>query len=292
MKNSRAVAERIRASVDLLEVAHALGIEVPPGRKITSFSNPHEKTPSLHVYDDHWYDYSTGEGGDQIAFVRKATGASFGKAVKFLQGKAKLGAKPRQRRDDWQDMTGLFNDRPEPRTMELSLRYLDQLDLLIADKWPVLTAMNIFEYGSRIVDLGELWTPHHHPDRPDVVVGIKTRDLVSGSKRSVPGSRFLLGWYRVAPLERGDLWIVEGESDVWSMTAAGYQAVGLPSGASTIRADWADQVPRGSSIHLALDGDDAGRGATERLLEMFPSATVVEAPGGRVSEALGEGWRP
>ena len=49
-----------------------------------------EKTPSFHVYDDHFHCYGCGEHGDAIAFQMKTGGISFPEAVESLAAEAGL----------------------------------------------------------------------------------------------------------------------------------------------------------------------------------------------------------
>jgi DNA primase len=49
-----------------------------------------EKTPSFHIYDDHYHCFGCGAHGDAITFVMQAEGASFAEAVERLAGEAGL----------------------------------------------------------------------------------------------------------------------------------------------------------------------------------------------------------
>ena len=49
-----------------------------------------EKTPSFHVYEDHYHCFGCGEHGDAIAFVMRSQGASFTEAVEQLAAEAGL----------------------------------------------------------------------------------------------------------------------------------------------------------------------------------------------------------
>jgi DNA primase len=49
-----------------------------------------EKSPSFHVYEDHYHCFGCGEHGDAIAFVMKSQGASFMEAVEQLAAEAGL----------------------------------------------------------------------------------------------------------------------------------------------------------------------------------------------------------
>ncbi len=49
-----------------------------------------EKSPSFHVYDDHFHCFGCGQHGDAISFVMQSEGASFPEAVERLAGEAGL----------------------------------------------------------------------------------------------------------------------------------------------------------------------------------------------------------
>src|SRR4051794_14607415 len=50
-----------------------------------------EKTPSFHVYADHFHCFGCGAHGDALSFMRRSEGVSFTEAVERLAGKAGLG---------------------------------------------------------------------------------------------------------------------------------------------------------------------------------------------------------
>ncbi len=67
-----------------------------------------EKSPSFHVYDDHFHCFGCGVHGDAISFVMQSEGASFPEAVERLAGEA-----------------GLEVPRPSPRAAEAEKQRLD-----------------------------------------------------------------------------------------------------------------------------------------------------------------------
>jgi DNA primase len=78
-----------------------------------------EKTPSLHIWDDHYHCFGCGAHGDAITFVMQADGASFTEAVERLAGEA-----------------GLAVPKPSPQAAETERRRHDitgVLDLAAAD---------------------------------------------------------------------------------------------------------------------------------------------------------------
>ena len=67
-----------------------------------------EKSPSFHVYDDHFHCFGCGVHGDAISFVMQSEGASFPEAVERLAGEA-----------------GLEVPKPSPRAAEAERQRLD-----------------------------------------------------------------------------------------------------------------------------------------------------------------------
>jgi len=67
-----------------------------------------EKSPSFHVYDDHFHCFGCGVHGDAISFVMQSEGASFPEAVERLAGEA-----------------GLEVPRQSPRAVEAERQRLD-----------------------------------------------------------------------------------------------------------------------------------------------------------------------
>ncbi len=67
-----------------------------------------EKSPSFHVYDDHFHCFGCGVHGDAISFVMQSEGASFPEAVERLAGEA-----------------GLDVPKPSPRAAEAERQRLD-----------------------------------------------------------------------------------------------------------------------------------------------------------------------
>jgi len=72
-----------------------------------------EKSPSFHVYDDHFHCFGCGAHGDAISFVMQNEGASFPEAVERLAGEA-----------------GLDVPKPSPRAAEAERQRLDLHGLL------------------------------------------------------------------------------------------------------------------------------------------------------------------
>lgn len=284
------------------EVAERLGYGPIRNRKIRSPWNPEDNTPSCHLYDYDWYDYSTGRGGDQISFVAEATGRTFVEAVRWLAGGADIMAPQRKwepRAKPLPDLTEKFWQMVPTVFPPRAYQWAD----FFAEKWPSLGA-NGFSFvwdcfGVRVGANGDLLVPHVDPDDSEVIRGIKIRTL-DGAKRSVPGSTYTTGLYSDDPGHHDVAVLVEGESDVWCATDhlegkwdSPPDVYGLPAGAAMWRPVFAQQLRRHKHVYLGLDDDEPGRKATERIVDHIGGSvpvTVLDIPGGRMAEALADGW--
>ena len=284
--------DHIKESVSMYQVLELLGME-PPNRqhKIRSVANPGDNTPSLHIYHDHWYDYSTGQGGDQIKFVEMVTGCTFGEALSMLGGKAGISTRSKYgvSRPKLEDLTDRFDDEPVGSKSAKA-----RAAGWVAGKWPFLELDDLTGFGVKVCEHA-LWIPHR--DRQDVVRGIKVRDTYSGVKHAVKGSRFTSFLYRVEPvLQSGVALLVEGESDLWCVQKwinsrglnSAVRVYALPGGAGTWRPEWMSIFDGHHVTILCLDDDKAGQEATQRITEAIGAhrAGSLVPPGGRVAEAI------
>lgn len=276
----------------MYRVLDILGME-PPNRagKILSLDNPSERTPSLHIYDDHFHDFSTNEHGDQFAFVMKVKGCDFREAVNILSGRTDPGRAHRRAptRRKMLDLTGRFEGEAIGSTKAQT-----RASGWVAAKWPYLNLEDLTGWGIKCTE-HSLWVPHR--DDEGIVRGIKVRDTYSGAKHSVEGSRYTSRLYRVTEATMKPVAIlVEGESDLWCIekwvTQRRLDAVvgvyALPCGAAAWHETWADVFDLHRVVILALDDDRAGRQATEVLtgeIGVHRTGSVVP-PGGRVAEAI------
>ena len=284
--------DHIKESVSMEQVLELLGME-PPNRqhKIRSLTNSADNTPSLHVYHDHWYDYSTGQGGDQIRFVELVTGCTFGEALSMLGGKAGISTRTKygSSKPKLADLTKRFDDEPIG-----SLKAHARAAGWVAGKWPFLELDDLTGFGVKVAEHA-LWIPHR--DLKGVVRGIKVRDTHSGAKHAVTGSRFVSSLYRVEEvLTSGVALLVEGESDLWCVQkwinsrdlGTDVRVYALPGGAGTWRDEWLPVFDFHHVTILCLDDDKVGREATLRLTETIGAhrAGSLVPPGGRVAEAI------
>jgi 5S rRNA maturation endonuclease (ribonuclease M5) len=289
---------QIREQVSIRQALELLDLDQPNGSGKMSCPFHDEHTPSMHVYQDHVFCFGCGFNGDVVWFVSQLTGQPLWRAEEFLAGNIDLDSHVAARTQvarEPQDMTDLFNSQPEtgPFLRELAKE-------LIADRWPTVNLEFLERVFKVRVCRGGLWIPHFDGDR---VTGIKVRKF-NGGKESVKGSTFRHP-YRAPGWPSADRVVVcEGEPDTWTMhqwmTGGGFAVVGLPSGAGQYSAQMHAVLREHSVVWLALDTDQAGRAATQRIKYALADEPVLVHDllpemakyGNDVSDALAAGWQP
>lgn len=282
-------AERVRASFPVPEIAEELGLEIE-GDKAYCFLHD-EHTPSLHLYEDHWYSYCCGKGGTVIDLVMEWFGCSFGRALAwFAEGQDLEDLEPRVTVERELKVVRDFTDQMRAMTVHPGQEHHE----FAKTRWPYLYS---HDWIPGVPVAGGLAFPHIHDGQ---TTGIKYR-LFNGSKTSEPGSVFTVGLYRpyglIAPDVSDRLVIAEGETDTWALQChfgGSVVVAGLPSGASTWRDDW---VPRDMpEVYVCMDNDKAGKEALERIVRSvgFDRARELKVPAlyNDASEALAAGWSP
>ena len=189
------------------------------------------------------------------------------------------------------DLTDRFNDEPAGcATPRQNARDM------VAKKWPYLTLDDVESFGIKVTQYS-LWIPFWHEGK---IVGVKTRATMGAdNKMSVKGSRFTTALYSVLHRpEATHAWICEGESDTWCLSKAlkndeHHAVYGVPAGAGAIQARWFNVWPYQTTF-LLLDDDLAGRNAAAKIQTALEGFDVqgISLPGGRLAEALAEGWVP
>lgn len=296
---------------ELVSISEALDLlEIPGPNKIPGHINclfHDENTPSLAIYEDHWHAFCCGIGGDVVNLVMRALGCTYPQAARFLSGYADDVDRGEVRVQRAEKILLDLTEQFERESQDLGLTLRDDVTSLLHHKWPHLHQARLQDWGIRASDYN-LLVPHR--DAEGIVRGVKTRSLLParlGTKNAFKGSTFTSRLYRV--LDRSDarvVWLTEGESDTWTLsqhfvnvpTVAVY---GLPSGASTWRDEWADELlSHGGIIYVVFDNDNAGVAARKRVVDainkkagrLMAWAYEVAPPANDVSEAYFGGWRP
>jgi hypothetical protein len=283
-------ADVAKSMLSVPELADMLGLE-PVNGKIHSPWNPDERTPSCHLYDDHFWDFSTGQGGDVIDLLRAFNPEmSYGRAVSRLCHKAvKAGREPgdverlpvRQLVDFTERLAG-----PHFRAVNAYSQWTDALGLpLPANVVP-------------LVD--QLLIPHEDENG---VYGVKVRGA-DGSKSAWPGSQFShrlydpLGWIGGSTHGITDCVIAEGESDCWAVRphVSPLPVYALPSGAGTWKDHWLKDLEPFDAIWICMDNDRAGTQARDKITSKvgYLRARQLRVPPlyNDAREAIAAGWRP
>lgn len=85
--------KKIRENTDLREVVQRMGIRIVKNEILCPFHD--ERTPSCHIYRDHFYCFGCGEKGDAITLVMKCLGMGFQEACNYLNdGEITAGCTP------------------------------------------------------------------------------------------------------------------------------------------------------------------------------------------------------
>lgn len=288
----RPTIDLVKATVTVPEVAEMLGFEPNSQDKIPSFQNPDERTPSLHLYEDHWYDYSAGVGGDVFDLIAAyEPGVTLNEAVRLIWKRAlRAGKEP-----------GDVEHQPVRQVKDFTEELPGHMTVEQWSGWQQLLGV-VVPLTCRVSEDGDLLIPH--ADR-DGVYGVKVR-TPAGAKSAWPGSQFTkrlyhpFGWV-VTP---GRNWnpagiavIAEGESDSWALASRlPADVFALPSGAQSWKDSWLEDLKPYSDVLLAMDNDKTGQEALTKLLAKIPNSRRLEIPqlAKDVRDALAKfpGWNP
>lgn len=257
--------------LDICDIPHD-GVE----GKIMSIYHD-ERTPSLHVYEDHWWDYSVGKGGDIIAFVQEYTGSSFRLALQYLERGVDFTdykRKPVKRKPrEVKDFSYRFMNEAKPFHV-LDKNSQEWFRTKIFKRWGLSHHTDLPD-DTRFTTTA-IWTPHYGPEmtshteyaaltaRP--VTAVKIRDMVTRKKTGFKGGTFhemynpwTLPYYRYGSV------LCEGESDAWVAKSAwpDFFVAATPSGARSAKPEWLEKLPR--PVYVLFDVDQAGNDAYEAI---------------------------
>lgn len=292
----------LKTAVTMTDVAELCGYDVDRSGKIRPPWNRIERTPSTHIYEDHYFDYGSGRYGDVFDFlgeIELAEGApapsSLGKRISMLRKLALKGGK-------------------EPGDVEVvPVRKVEQMsNWLPAGKvgYEPMVGLDLSPFDVRISAEGDLWVPHRTTEpgadivfgTNDVVYGVKIRRR-TGEKSAVPGSQFTYKLYSPTGWSRSGgnrAVICEGESDSWAMWHAvrglNIDVYALPSGAASWKDAWLEDLKPYQEVLLCFDNDRAGKQALDKATRKvgFDRAKELRVPGlyNDAREALAAGWVP
>lgn len=290
--------------IPMEEVLDLLGLEAPNSQgKIRSPFNPDERTPSCHIYRDHFFDYSTGKGGDPLDLVIAVTGKPWRTAARLL-ATGDFSRQPREARaEDLPDFTDRFYEGSKPFTQMQSADLGDFTDW-VRRYWKGTIDLGALDVAQcRVSNYGHgLWIPHC--DAAGRVCGVKVRAVGSGAKTGFKGSKYPLLWEPNRSHRGISAALCEGETDAMALhrwlrgEQRNVKVYALPSGAGTFKTAMANQLGSYDHVTVLTDNDEAGdkarRTIDAELGARFPDLIVehVVPPHGDVVDSLAEGWQP
>ncbi len=276
----------LRATITVPEVVELFGIEATEGDKIPSPYNPDERTPSCHLYDDHWFDYSTGKGGDifDLVMILDERKPELKDAVRILhQGAVRCGKQ-----------YGDVETKQPRQLMDMSAG----LTFQPVANWE---GLDVRAFGLQRDGQGNIYVPHREPG---LTYGVKVR-YARGMKGSWAGSQYAhrlydpLGWERMP--HHSSVIICEGESDSWALLNVldafdTCDVLALPSGAGTWRDHWLDDLVSYNTVYVCMDNDRAGQDARDKLTRAigWDRVEYLRVPQlfNDARAAIAAGWRP
>jgi hypothetical protein len=273
--------DTLRRVQSIARVANALGVPLDAyGRGRCPFHD--DSNPSFNVWVDpygveRWGCFPCGLSGDVFDFVARIRGGSFADSLRYVfEVVSKMPAIPTKiEREE-------FNERVASGYVRDAMTRADQPEnrgLLciacgLATEDTAFEERNAIDFMLRGLNWGtdasfNTVIPHYAPGGE--MTGVKVRSI-DGAKWSFSGSKYphLYGAWR--PRASDTLILCEGETDFgYTLFTAGAHADvwSVPSGAGTIRPEWAETVGAYEHVIIAFDNDDAGNLASSKWTVML-----------------------
>src|SRR5262245_10283387 len=114
----------------------------------------------------------------------------------------------------------------------------------------------------------------------DAVTAIKYRPLGDKPRYAAAPSVFLRPLI-VGNRDSDDWFVAEGETDaarLYDLIGDAAAILVLPAGALTFKPEWASAIPRGATVHLAHDADEAGDQGADKAARTIGGRTVRVRP--------------
>jgi hypothetical protein len=251
-----------------------------------------EKTPSFHVYRDHYHCYGCGAHGDQIEFLRRTEGIDFTDAVERLAAEAGMDTALRsgngaRRGEVWEPMVPAPADAPKPTEAQFKHK----------GRAPAVPPFEYYDAEDQLM---------HYERRFETKDGKKFFLPLTWGRFIDEHGKVTVGWHNRAPLPPRPLYGLNrlshapkdttvilcegpGKADAVMRMAQrdGSNYVGMSWGSSSGDGS-VDLTPLGGwPVILWGDADKSGRDCVARLSKRLPSARTVDTTG---LEAIKEGF--
>lgn len=290
--------ELLKQTITMHEVVELLGYEVGSDNKITSPWNPDERTPSCHVYEDHIYDYSTGNHADiiDLVMILDPEITNISTAIWLLWNKAlRAGKEPGDvEREPLKSVVDFTDDWPSHIMWD---RFMWEREIGCPLPFPTL-CLEDTSNGQTFQPSNNLLIAHRDADG---IYGVKVRTR-AGAKSAWPGSQFTKRLYH--PFGHDYIYpgpgiavITEGESDCWHvqhLISGSAEVFALPSGAGSWKDSWLEDLEPYERVVLIMDNDAAGKQARDKLERKIGFLRVehefVPQLYSDVREAVAAGW--
>ncbi len=275
--------------------------------------------PNLYVYPAtrSWYCYRCAAGGDVIGFVQRIEGIGFLEAISRITGErllpsgirsrpvtraarhpARTAARGPAERACLAAAADIYHNRLltdpvalayvegrglDPAVLEsCRIGYASGDELIPYLRWRGLPAGAALRVGllgrdGREHMAGRVVVPEIRAGQPIWLVGRTVGSEEDAPKYlGLPGRKPLLGWEAVSA-ERA-VWLVEGVFDWLTLRSWGVPALALVG--THVSSDALRSLARFERLYLALDNDEAGRAATEKLMQALGERALPMTPPG------------
>lgn len=299
--------EGVRANLSLEYVCAHYGVELnKQGKAKCPFHEDHDPSFRLYMDDEgvqRWHCFPCQDGGDVFDLIGKFDHVSFGgaysKATAMLQGMP-AGWAPEIRLEapafgpnDWQEQVAeaIRVGASDRDGLAEAAGFSPELGGYLVEQWALGFATHPI-CGSDVT--AHVLFPHFTPD--GTLIGCKARGP-DGSKRSLPGSKYIFLYGCWSPPVHPRSILLEGERDtIYARYRALVEGIpinvyGLPSGAGYgITQEQLSQLNTSTEVFTAFDADPAGDAASGTWRKALVDRTVrrcVLPPGSDVHDLGG-----
>lgn len=162
----------------------------------------------------------------------------------------------------------------------------ERLDAFCASKQITLEALAAMDSRVHTTKPGGVelaWAVRVYQAGRFVVPAIKYRDISNGKRRTAANSSWQASPIIFGNRDSLDVFVSEGETDaarLYGLVGDAALIVAMTRGALSWPVEWSARLPRGATIHLALDADEKGDQGSEKIQRLLPGAVRVRPPDG------------